>query len=76
MAMAGTQMLGEPHIGDENMKKNKRFGEIEQVIDDLERDFENLENFEILKDAPQDHSFLSKKMTNKRRNLMETMKVG
>ncbi|KAI9098946.1 hypothetical protein K1719_024713 [Acacia pycnantha] len=73
--MAGSQMSGEAQVGGENTNQNKRFGEIEEEIDDLERAFENLENFEILKDAPQDHSFLSKKTSNRRPNLIETMKA-
>ncbi|XP_028781874.1 putative ubiquitin-conjugating enzyme E2 38 [Neltuma alba] len=74
--MADSQIPEDYDALDQKMENNnRRYGEIEEVIDDVERAFEKFQNFEILNSAPYDHCFLSKRTMNCRRsNLTEQMK--
>lgn len=77
--MAGSQIPAVNVAGNEDMASSKRFGEIEEEIDDMERAFQKFENFEILDHAPSDHSFLSNRILNKlgarRSALIQSMKL-
>lgn len=73
--MADHQISVERNTREENMPNIRRFGEIEEILDDLEVAFENFKNFDIVKDAPSDHNFLSKSLSKKARTMtIEKMK--
>lgn len=53
---------------------SKRYGEIEEIIDVVERGFHEFENFGILQNPPLDHYFSFKKAYNSKNTVIEKIK--